>query len=513
MSRKADPAEAKSDSKTTNQPDDRANSQADSRADSRTEAPKDSTQASSDDSKAGQAGRGDEHSDKVVRANFETDGNELKADADETVSTEGEAEIDTQTPDLAALVPAQMVASTEAEAAPTEADADGELIRPVTENAGRSGGESTAARMVAAAQAGADEGVAQGDASKTAQFALADQPEDGKAAAKADGPVQPDAIAAKSTPASAVAQATKADPQLAGFSAAANPQGKASDKQSVKPEAGLNAKEVSEAKPDASVAQDAKTIPSGPTPDTRARQSYMAAAQQSATAAERYETREARRDGDNLAPDPAALRSESAQVTTAASKATTAMAADVSAVATRSDAPQPGQMLDPAIGGVSSAQRMLPGQATSGIQPAVTHPNTPHNVAAQIAQVVHNADQRSVELKLHPVELGKVSMTLSQDGAGGMTVAVTVERADTLNMMRRNIDILAQELRDLGYQSVDFSFQGGGAGQNGQNAQGSFEEAGFAASAGRDSAPDLPQPTPQAQPRSGQLGDSIDIRL
>lgn len=90
-------------------------------------------------------------------------------------------------------------------------------------------------------------------------------------------------------------------------------------------------------------------------------------------------------------------------------------------------------------------------------------PETARAVAIQIAEVITSTQQRAIELKLHPEELGRVSITLSQDG-GGLNVALTAERTETLDLMRRHIDDLGEELRRLGYSSVGFSFDGGGRG-------------------------------------------------
>ena len=66
---------------------------------------------------------------------------------------------------------------------------------------------------------------------------------------------------------------------------------------------------------------------------------------------------------------------------------------------------------------------------------------------------------RPVELTLNPEELGRVRMTLlaSDDG---MTVQLTVERPETLDLLRRNIDILASDLRKAGYEQLSFGFAG-----------------------------------------------------
>jgi hypothetical protein len=74
-----------------------------------------------------------------------------------------------------------------------------------------------------------------------------------------------------------------------------------------------------------------------------------------------------------------------------------------------------------------------------------------------------NRDHQGVELTLAPQELGRIRMTL--DGADGqMTVTVHADRAETLDLLRRNIDMLAQDFRDLGYSQTNFAFGGGSAG-------------------------------------------------
>jgi flagellar hook-length control protein FliK len=47
-----------------------------------------------------------------------------------------------------------------------------------------------------------------------------------------------------------------------------------------------------------------------------------------------------------------------------------------------------------------------------------------------------------------------------------MAVTITTERAETQDLMRRHIDMLAQEMRELGYKNVGFSFEGRGGGDH-----------------------------------------------
>lgn len=82
---------------------------------------------------------------------------------------------------------------------------------------------------------------------------------------------------------------------------------------------------------------------------------------------------------------------------------------------------------------------------------------SPHAIAHQMSHALADAGNRTVELTLTPEELGKVRMTLhSSDGA--ITVSVQAERQETLDLMRRNIDSLARDFRDMGYSNIEFDF-------------------------------------------------------
>lgn len=51
-------------------------------------------------------------------------------------------------------------------------------------------------------------------------------------------------------------------------------------------------------------------------------------------------------------------------------------------------------------------------------------------------------------------------MTVAQEG-GLVSVLLAADRPDTLDLLRRNIDLLARDLRELGFESLNFSFQHG----------------------------------------------------
>ena len=73
---------------------------------------------------------------------------------------------------------------------------------------------------------------------------------------------------------------------------------------------------------------------------------------------------------------------------------------------------------------------------------------------------------RTAEISLQPEELGRVRMTLSQSEQG-LSLVVTLERPETLDLMRRHIDQLIQEFRKMGHDGVGFEFrQEGGKNSN-----------------------------------------------
>ena len=99
-------------------------------------------------------------------------------------------------------------------------------------------------------------------------------------------------------------------------------------------------------------------------------------------------------------------------------------------------------------------------------QPAIL----PRAVAVQLAEVARGLPDGPVELTLNPEELGKVRMSLSA-AETSIAVALTIERPETADLMRRHLDMLEVEFRALGYQDIAFSFAGGDAQQQGGEAE------------------------------------------
>jgi hypothetical protein len=108
-----------------------------------------------------------------------------------------------------------------------------------------------------------------------------------------------------------------------------------------------------------------------------------------------------------------------------------------------------------------------PGSATFATLPRA---DLPQNIAMQIAAAIQKGGpgmKPGIELRLSPEELGAVRLTFVQSETG-VTVNVHADRAETLELLRRNIDTLAQEFLDIGYDSAEFTF--GGRDPDAQNA-------------------------------------------
>jgi hypothetical protein len=110
--------------------------------------------------------------------------------------------------------------------------------------------------------------------------------------------------------------------------------------------------------------------------------------------------------------------------------------------------------LDP-VAAVSSelnaAQRLSPVQSPPAQVETVRH------VASQLAGAVADRPGRPTEIALNPEELGRVRLTISAVDTA-ITLNISAERQETTDLLRRHIDALAQEFKELGYDDISFSF-------------------------------------------------------
>ena len=152
--------------------------------------------------------------------------------------------------------------------------------------------------------------------------------------------------------------------------------------------------------------------------------------------------------------------------------------------------------------GASSAAMAVPTQALA------QRADLPQHIAMQIAAAAQRGGAgRPIDIVLNPAELGPVRLSLaSADGVMSMTVIA--ERPETLDLMRRHIDTLAQEFLNIGYGKAQFSFGGGQSGQTGQ------EHSDTSHSLAGGSGPQAPiTETPNLHHTPILISDRLDIRL
>ena len=121
------------------------------------------------------------------------------------------------------------------------------------------------------------------------------------------------------------------------------------------------------------------------------------------------------------------------------------------------------------------------------------------HIAEQIAVSIANDDSGTTEIALDPEELGRVRLHMTVTDQT-VQIVIAAERPETSDLMRRHLDVLQQEFRSLGFQSVDL---------------------GFADEGGRNSPKETPKPThiavevPPDDPTPTQqiISTGIDIRL
>ena len=134
----------------------------------------------------------------------------------------------------------------------------------------------------------------------------------------------------------------------------------------------------------------------------------------------------------------------------------------------------------------------------------------PH-VVRQLVEVMGQAIHRPTEITLSPEELGRVRMSVHKED-GVITVNIIAERADTLELMRRNIDQLGQTFRAMGYETISFAFGQGNDTGNQKNSSSDTRSDQL-----EDSDHPAAEPTSQANPNHIQLDHAqtagIDIRL
>lgn len=105
----------------------------------------------------------------------------------------------------------------------------------------------------------------------------------------------------------------------------------------------------------------------------------------------------------------------------------------------------------------------LPTTNTARPEPAA------RTVISQVIQTaIRAATDGVVEVRLQPEELGRLRIAMTQIDTG-VVVQVSAERPETLDLLRRNIDMLERDLLEQGFDNPSFSFEQGSADTNKPN--------------------------------------------
>lgn len=160
-------------------------------------------------------------------------------------------------------------------------------------------------------------------------------------------------------------------------------------------------------------------------------------------------------------------------------------------------------ILQTAPSGVSTTA-LTPTVSIAGQAPSATAQVIAQQLAAALSNTGASTDA-PLELALDPPELGRVRMQISEI-SGVMTLMIQAERPETADLMRRHLDLLAQEFAQAGLDAPSVHISQNGADQNRQHSGEHTSDAAF--TNGDDPAPQAPH-RPTIQTASGGL----DLRL
>jgi flagellar hook-length control protein FliK len=134
-----------------------------------------------------------------------------------------------------------------------------------------------------------------------------------------------------------------------------------------------------------------------------------------------------------------------------------------------------------------------------------TAPTHQPTMAQQITTAIIQSAGRTTEISLNPEELGRVRISLTPADTG-MTVTIISERLETADLMRRNIELLAREFTDLGYENLSFNFENSSEGGTGDGQPDDLHHT--------DTDPGLlPTDATQTHVMSATLSGGLDLKL
>lgn len=166
---------------------------------------------------------------------------------------------------------------------------------------------------------------------------------------------------------------------------------------------------------------------------------------------------------------------------------------------------------DAEAAGLSALTDSIPRIVAAPARPAQAETALPPGTGHRLAEALAQFPDRPVEVTLTPEELGRVRMTLTAQDAS-LVLTIDADRPETLDLLRRHIESLAQDFRDLGFADVDFRFSGGGypKGSAGGSGTTSAVHEPFAS---ESAAMDHAGPATPRAPRNSAAAGGLDLRL
>ena len=204
------------------------------------------------------------------------------------------------------------------------------------------------------------------------------------------------------------------------------------------------------------------------------------------------------------------------QLLAGAAKANAAASQSIARDATDDTASKPAVTTDASAASMAAAtQPVMPTTPTPPADSTPALPILPHSVSEQVAvnltQAVKNGSDH-IQIQLQPADLGAVQVKLSINHDGRVTMVVSADRSDTLNLLQQGASGLTQALRDAGLQadssSLSFNLRGGYQ-FNQQQSAGYAAAAGLDDLGGIDAVGTSPAPVSMLRAHSG----SLDIQV
>jgi len=126
-------------------------------------------------------------------------------------------------------------------------------------------------------------------------------------------------------------------------------------------------------------------------------------------------------------------------------------------------------------------------------------------VIRQVMDVIVQARDGQMELRLNPEELGRVRLHFQPSEQGAMILTISAERPETLDLLRRNIDQLGRELAAMGYDNTSFNF--------GENRRGTGQSVADSHADTVETSPGPAADMPAGDTPISRPQDGLDLRL